>query len=374
MSIRFPSAAIAIALSSGAAWADVPDVVTDIAPVHSLVARIMEGVGTPDLILPQNASPHGFALRPSQAAALQNADLVFWVSENLTPWLGEALETLAPDAVSIELLEVADTRVLPIRTGATFEAHDHDDHAEEHDEDHDDHADHEDHADHGHEEHHDDDHGDHADGHDDHAEDHADHGHDEHHDDHDGHDDHDEEGHAGDHAGHDHSGIDPHAWLDPLNAAVWAQAIAETLAQADPENALSYQANADNLLMELGDLVADVNAEFSMSSPIGFIVFHDAYQYFESRFGLSPLGAISLSDATAPSAGRVAEIRERIAELGGTCVFAEPQFDPRIVATVTEGTQTSTAVIDPLGSGLDIGAGLYPALIRAMAESFQSCG
>ena len=372
MSIRFSSTALVTVFAAGAAFGDVPDVVADIAPVHSLVARVMDGVGSPELILPQEASPHGFALRPSQASALQNAELVFWVGEGLTPWLGEALDTLAPDATAVELMEVEDTFLLPIRVGATFEAHDHDDHKDDHDA-HEDHDDHDEHDEHGHDE----------DGHDDH--DHEEHGHGEEgheedghadHDDHADHDAHEEDhadAHGGDHEGHDHSGMDPHAWLDPLNAANWARAIAEELAQADPENASTYRANADELVAELGSLTADLNAAISANPPAGFVVFHDAYQYFETRFGFAPLGAISVPDASAPSAGRVAEVRARITELGGTCVFAEPQFDPRIVATVTEGTEAGTAVIDPLGSTLDLGPALYPQLIRNMAQSFQSC-
>ena len=355
MSIRFSSTALVTVFAAGAAFGDMPDVVADIAPVHSLVARVMDGVGSPELILPQEASPHGFALRPSQASALQNAELVLRVGEGLTPWLGEALDTLAPEAKTVELMEVEDTFLLPIRVGATFEAHDHDDHEDDHDA-HEDHDDHDEHDEHGHEE----------DGHDDH-DGHANHA------DHDAHEEDHADAHGGDHEGHDHSGIDPHAWLDPLNAATWARAIAEELAQADPENASTYRANADELVAELGSLTADLNASISANPPAGFVVFHDAYQYFETRFGFAPLGAISVPDASAPSAGRVAEVRARITELGGTCVFAEPQFDPRIVATVTEGTEAGTAVIDPLGSTLDLGPALYPQLIRNMAQSFQSC-
>lgn len=315
MSIRFSSLLLLSALGAAPALAEAPRVATDIPPVHSLVARVMQGVGAPELIVPPGASPHDFALRPSQAATLQEAEVVFWVGEGLTPWLGDALGTLAADAEVLSLLGVAGTIAYPYREEV---GHDHD-----HDHDHD--------------------HGDDAHTH--------------------GHDDH----------GHDHSGDDPHAWLDPVNAAVWTRAIAAALAEADPENAATYAANAQAALAELDTLSAEIAATFSAATPPAFIVFHDAYQYFERRFGLEPVGAISLSDAAAPSAGRVAEIRARIATLEAACVFAEPQFDPRIVAAVTEGTASTTAVIDPLGADLEPGPGLYAALLSDMAASFATC-
>src|SRR6056297_3016814 len=141
-------------LASGAALADVPRISTDILPVHGLVSRVMEGVGSPDLLVDPGASPHGYALRPSQAAALQDADAVIWVSDDLAPWLEGPLDTLAADAVRLELMEVTGTTTYAFRENAVFDDHDHDAH--------DDHG----HDDHGHDDH----------GHDDHA--HDDHGHD----------------------------------------------------------------------------------------------------------------------------------------------------------------------------------------------------
>ncbi len=388
-------------LASGAALADVPRISTDILPVHGLVSRVMEGVGSPDLLVDPGASPHGYALRPSQAAALQDADAVIWVSDGLAPWLEGPLDTLAADAVRLELMEVTGTTTYAFRENAVFDDHDHeahgdhgqddhgqDDHGEHDDEAHghdnhdhahddgDDHDDH-DHGDHGHDDH--DAHGEHDD-HDDH-DDHADHTHDsdahDNHGDHDDHgqdqdhDDHDDHGHD-DHA-HDHSGLDPHAWLDPVNARVWLAAIAETLAEIDPENAGTYRANAEAGRADLAGLIADIEARMAPLSGQPFVVFHDAYQYFETRFGLSSAGAISLGDASQPSAGRVAEIQQVMAESGAVCVFSEPQFDPGLVATVADGADVRTEVIDPLGQGLEPGADFYPMLIEGVAQSFGAC-
>lgn len=368
MSRKLLSLSVSAALLSGTALADVPSVAVDIAPVHSLVARVMQGVGEPDLIVPSGESPHSFNLRPSAAKALQDADVVFWVGEDLTPQLEDSIETLAEGASVTALLDVDGIELLEFRERVLFEAHDHD-HG-----DHDDHAGHDDHDDHGHKEAKADDHDHDHDDHDDHAEhdDHDDHDHkeakaDDHDHDHDDHDD-----HAG-HDGHDHGEHDPHAWLSPQNASVWLNTIAAQLSAADPDNAGTYFANAAEAREEMEALSAEVNASLEPLRGGSFIVFHDAYQYFEAYFDFAASGAISLSDASDPSPARIAEIQERIREEGVDCVLAEPQFNEGIVATVLDGTDASTAVIDPLGASLEPGPDLYPQLIRNMAKSLADC-
>ncbi|MEM9779086.1 MAG: zinc ABC transporter substrate-binding protein [Pseudomonadota bacterium] len=352
-------------LMAGTAAADVPNVAVDISPVHSLVARVMDGIGEPSLIVQHGASPHGYSLRPSEAAALQDADLVFWIGEDLTPWMEDDLETLAEGAAVTTLLDADGTNLLDFREGALFEAHDHSDH-----------------DDHGHEEH--------AEGeahdHDEHAEakdhDHDDHGEEEHseHDDHGeeehaGHDDHGEEEHAGhdDHDDHAHGDHDPHAWLSPKNASTWLNIIAAQLSAADPENAGAYFANAAAARADMEALATEVSAILEPVRGGSFIVFHDAYQYFETDFDFPASGAISLGDASDPSPARIAEIQGRIRDEGVDCVLAEPQFNPGIIAAVLDGTEANTSVIDPLGAALEPGADLYPQLIRSMAATLAEC-
>ena len=332
--------------------ADVPNVVADIAPVQSLVAKVMGDLGDPKIVVQPGASPHGYSMRPSEAAALQDADLVFWIGEDLTPWLEDAIETLAEDANVTSLLEADGTKLLDFREGALFEDHghkdsEHDEHAEE--EGHDDH-DNEDHAkDEGHDEH---DHEEHSD--------HEDQG------------DHDEDDHAA-HDDHDHGELDPHAWLSPQNASTWLNVIAAQLSAADPDNAGAYFTNAAAARDEMETLAEDVNAMLEPVRGGSFIVFHDAYQYFEDDFDFPASGAISLGDASDPSPARIAELQQRIDAEGVSCVLAEPQFNPGIVATVLEGTEVSTGVIDPLGVQLQPGAEFYPQLIRKMAQTLVGC-
>ncbi len=304
-----PAVLLASGLVSGGVRADAPRVAADIAPVHSLVARVMEGVGSPELIVSSGASPHEYSLRPSEASALQAADVVFWVSPLLTPWMGDAITGLSGAAVVTELVQVEGTTTLDFREGAMFEEHEH--HGDEH--------------------------------------------------------------HGDEHDGDEHDGHDPHAWLSVDNGMLWLEAIAEQLSDVDPDNAQTYAANALAAQSELEALSMEIE---SMLEPIRngrFIVFHDAYQYFERRFDMAAAGAISLSDAQDPSPARIAEIRDRVAEDDIDCVLAEPQFNRGIVDTVLDGTGASTGVMDPLGAELEPGPELYPQLLRNLATTLVQC-
>jgi zinc transport system substrate-binding protein len=311
MSKKIISLAAGMAMIGGVAMSDTPKVAADISPVHSLVSRVMLGVGTPDLIVQAGASPHGYTLRPSEAKALQDAQMVFWMGESLSPWMEGALDTLSSDATIITLLERDETILMEFREGALFEEHDHDDHG---DEKHDDHGDHEDHGSH-----------------------------------------------------------DPHAWLSPDNARIWLNLIASQLSIVDPENAGTYFANAAAARSEIEALKTEVNSLLEPVRGKKFIVFHDAYQYFEKAFDLSASGAISLGDASKPSPARIAEIQGRIQEESIDCVLSEPQFNKGLVATVMAGSKAKTSVIDPLGVGLKPGPDLYSELIRNMTKTLVDC-
>ena len=335
MSTIRPALSLLLTLIGSTALADAPRVAVDIAPVHSLVARVMADIGTPDLIMPAGASPHEYTLRPSEASALQNADIVVWMGADLAPWMDSAIETLAAEATVLTLLEADVTTHLDMREGALFEAHNHD------------HGDHAEHDDHGHKDH----------------------------DDHAAHDDHDDHGHD-DHAAEkhdDHGAHDPHAWLSPTNARAWLNLIAAQLSAADPDNAGTYFANAAAAASELDTLKAEVNTILAPMRGHTFIVFHDAYQYFETDFDIPAAGAISIGDASDPSPARIAEIQDRVREQNIDCVLTEPQFNPGIVAAVVEGTNVKTAISDPLGAGLTPGPAFYPQLIRNLATALASC-
>jgi zinc transport system substrate-binding protein len=164
-----------------------------------------------------------------------------------------------------------------------------------------------------------------------------------------------------------------HVWLDPENAKMMINAIEEALIEADPRNARTYQGNAANVKRDLDKLINEVDAEMSPVKGRPYVVFHDAYQYFEDRFGMKPVGSITVSPNTLPGAKRVKELREKIKSLNASCVFSEPQFEPKLIATVIEGTSAGTGVLDPLGVSIKAGPEMYFTLIRNMSKSLKNC-
>jgi len=351
----FPALVLPVILWSGMLKAEVPRVVADIAPIHSLVAMVMEGVGEPQLLVPQNMSPHHYSMRPSEAKALQEANLVVYVGHDMSPWLEPLFETVAASADALDLSEVDGVLVLSYREGPVFD--DHDDH-EGHD-----------HEKEGHDEHEEAGHDDHE-GHEHEKEEHDDHeGHDH---EKEGHDEHEEAGHD-DHEGHDHGGNDPHMWLDPENAKIWLDTIASELGHIDPENADRYAANAKSAKQQITQEMHHIEDRLNTVHGKGFLVFHDAYQYFENRFGIFATGSISLGDASKPSSRRLQEIKHHFEEEGIHCVLSEPQYSSKLITSVFGGHKPHIGVVDPIGIDLKLGPGLYPQLLANLALGIAEC-
>lgn len=337
------------------------NVVASIKPLHSLVASVMKGVGEPHLLIDGASSPHDYAMKPSDARAIENADLVFWIGESLETFLEKPIHAGGKEAASAEMMEITGLTLLPNRDAEDFEAgHDNHDHDDDHG--------HDDHAHEGHD--HDDDHA-HEEGHeghdhDDHAHETAEHDHDD-----DGHDDHaHDHGHGHD---HDHGAMDAHIWLYPDNAIAMAQAISGRLSEADPANADTYAANTAALVKEIRDLAHDIHHDLEAFEDRPFIVFHDAYQYFEKAFHLEAAAPVTLNPVVKPGAKRIGEIRHVIEDTGASCVFAEPQFNPQIVSVVTEGTAARSGVLDPLGAAVDRGTEHYAGTMKALASALKDC-
>ena len=411
-------------------------VVTTIKPVHSLVSGVMDGVSNPTLIIEGSNNPHNFSLKPSHAKMLEEADIVFWIGEDLESFMEKPLSSLAKDAVKISFMDLPSIKKLKFREKNIFDdGHDdHDGHEDEHeghddhdhdghkDDDHDDHGhddhdghedEHEGHDDHDHDGHKDDDHDDHGhddhdghedehEGHDDHDhdghkdDDHDDHGHDDHdghEDEHEGHDDHDHDGHKDDdhddhghddhdghedeheghddHHGHHHGEFDAHIWLDPSNAIEMVLEISHELSEIDPDNAAKYEQNADKMVASLKNLISEVDS--TISKDASFVVFHDAYQYFENRFGVSSAGALTLNPDVLPGAKQIDAIQDLIQDDNIKCIFSEPQYNPKIIETLAADMNISTGVMDPLGAFIDQGPEMYNQLILNIANSLKDC-
>lgn len=307
-----------LALVALAAGAEPPNVVTDIPPVHSLVAKVMGDLGTPELLVSGGAEPHSYQLRPSQAAALANADLIFWVGHEMTPWLERALEG-GDGATAVALLDLPTTKIRVYEEAHEGEAHEgeagHDDHAQE-----------------GHE----------------------------------------EEGHAEE--GHGHSGADPHAWLDPRNARAWIVAIRDGLSASDAANAPSYAANADKALADLAALETAIEGKLAGAKAAPIITSHDAYGYFSDRFGLSVAGSMEAGDAADPGAGHVSALAALAASKGVRCLFPEAGHDPARMSVLASDTGLKLGgALDPEGVMIEPGSGLYDRLLTQMAEAIAAC-
>ncbi len=346
---------VMLAASSMVASAQIPQVATDIPAVHSLVAKVMGSLGEPSLLLNATVSTHHATLKPSMAAKIRQADMVVWVGNSFTPWLGKAINSIVPDAVSLELDKVPSITLLAMRDEPNFA---HDSHGEHgHDEDSHDEHDHD-------EDSHDEDSHD-EDSHDEDSHDEDSHDEDSH--DEDSHDEHDHDEHTG------HTSIDPHVWLDPQNAKIWLDLIATELSKLDTANKMAYENNAANAKQEIDILIVQIVKQLNPVQNKNFFVFHDAYQYFENRFGLKASGTIFLGDASKPGIGRLADIRDMIASGQVNCVFTEPQFDKSLLAAVATEDQIRLGELDPLGLEIDPGQSLYPLLLRQMADSFTAC-
>ena len=320
--IHLISTLIGLLVFSTIAKADLK-VVTSIKPIHSLASYIMDGVGSPGLIVDGYNSPHSFQLKPSHAKMLEQADIIFWIGEDLENFLEKPLATIAKKAEKIELLEINGIKKLKFRERNIFDEHDdhgHDAKKEEHDDD-------------------------------------DDHGHDAKKEEHD------------DHEGHGHGEYDPHIWLDPINAKVILNEITEHLIENDSKNASTYKSNLAKALAEIDKLIIDVITE--TNTDLSYVVFHDAYQYYENRFNVNILGAMTVNPDVMPGAEQIHEIHEVIEHDNVSCILSEPQFNPDIIKSIAKDTSVKTGVLDPLGANLKPGKDLYFDLIRNMSASFN---
>ena len=283
------------------------NVVVTSKPAHSLVAAVMQGVGVPHVLVDGAASPHTYAMKPSDAQKVQHADVFFRVSQSLEPFTQKVMQSLPNTVMRVTLADSAGVVRLPRRTNGTFERHVH---------------------------------------------------------------------RAGEprHAADDSSGdADPHVWLDPANARAMTMAIAAALSQRRPESADRFATNAADLAARIDALQNELALDLAPVQPRPFVVFHDAIQYFEARFGLNAVGSITLSPDVQPSARRLSDVRAKVHALSAACVFGEPNLPPRAIAAVTEGTSARTGVLDPEGTLLAPGPELYSALMRNLAASLKAC-
>ena len=266
----------------------------------------MQSVGTPELLLKNNTSPHDYNLKPSDIKLINSADLVIWGGPELEGYLQKPLSNATADK-DLNLATLPGLKLLPLRTNTNWE--------EEHDHEH---------------------------------------NHDHHH--------------------HAHGTNDAHFWLDPYNATVITTAIAKRLAEIDPAHAATYHKNAAEFATQLKQQQKIWQKNLAPVKNKAFIVFHDAYQYFDDYFHLNGVGSISLNPEIPPSAQRIQQIHDLLQKQQVSCIFSEPQFNNKIIATLTEGINIYHGELDPLGQDIDIGPNGYFVLIDKLVNSFAACG
>jgi len=270
-------AAFLLLFTTLSARADAPAVVVSVKPLHAITAAVTAGIATPRLLVKGGASPHDYAMRPSDAAALNEADLIVWLGEIFETFLAKPLDALAGDAEVVTLMSLAG-----------------------------------------------------PDG-------------------------------------------DPHIWLDPAQARKIAERVAAALSRIDPHNRGRYMANVADFSARLDLLDAELRATLTPVAALPYLVYHDAYGYFERRYGLAKAGAVTVSPQKKPSAKRIVALRERIRASGARCLFGEPQFASPLLDTLIEGGDARIGVLDPLGAAIPPGPEAYFTLMWNLADGLRGC-
>lgn len=302
-----------VALMAGSAAAAELNVVVTSKPAHALVASVMGAAGTPGLLISGTASPHAYAMKPSDAKAVNAAGVFFRFSEGLEPFTGKLVKALPKTVRVVSLQDAPGLKLLQKRQGGAFETHSGDAHAG--------------------------------------------HGH----------------GAAKPKASVVDTEIDNHVWLDPDNAMLMVDYIAAILSEAAPTEAAQFKTNAARAKADIAAVASELERDLKPLGGKPFVVFHDAYQYLEQRYGLAAVGSITVNPESAPSGKRLAAVRKKIAETGAVCVFGESQFQPKVFTAVTEGSKARTGTLDPEATQLNAGPGLYINLLRNLGAGLRQC-
>ena len=300
-------------------------VITTIQPINALVNAVIGNTGGSTSLIPSEVSPHEFKLKPSDVKKLQDGNIIFYISNHLESSITKVFKNLPKNIKIVNLMEETGINHLAIRDNEAWERHDHHDDHDKHAKKDDDHDDHDKHA----------------------KKD-------------DDHDDHEKED-------------DVHIWLDPDNAIKIIQKVNKELSLLFPENSQIYNKNATNITNKITELKSELKEELLSIKDKPYIVFHDAYQYFEKVFGLNAVGSIALEDDVATSPKQISYIRNKIIKSNVSCVFQEPQFDSKLVKTVVEGTDAKIGTLDPLGVDIANKKDFYLQLLRNMSKSLKEC-
>ncbi|QIW15254.1 zinc ABC transporter substrate-binding protein [Pasteurellaceae bacterium RH1A] len=326
--------ALALTVLSATSLANA-DVLTSIKPLGFIASAITDGVTQTQVLLPASASPHDYALKPSDVSKINQADLVIWVGEDMEAFLEKSLEGKLPKEKVLTLQEVPALEEL---VEAAEEAHDHDDdhkhghkHAHKHEHKHEHKHDHK------------------------HEHKHA-HSHD----------------HDHDHHGHSHD-EDWHIWLSPQAAGIIAEQIADRLGQQLPDQKAKIADNLAQFKTALAAKNEEISQQLASVKNKGYYTFHDAYGHFESAYGLKSLGSFTINPTVAPGAKTLDKIKRDISKNQAACLFAEPQFTPKVIESLSKNTKVGVGQLDPLGEKVELGKNAYPEFLQGLANDFRAC-
>ncbi|MCW0329173.1 zinc ABC transporter substrate-binding protein ZnuA [Pantoea ananatis] len=301
-----------MAFATSAALPAHADIVASIKPVGFIASAIADGVTPVEILLPDGASEHDYALRPSDVKRLQNADLVVWVGPEMEAFMTKSAAAL-PAKKNLEIVQIPGVKTMLLRGG---EDDDHDDHeAAEHNHDH-----------------------------------------------------HDDEGHH-----HHHGEFNMHLWMSPEIAKKTAVAIHGKLLELMPQDKAKLDANLQHFEAELADTDKRIISQLAPVKDKGYFVFHDAYTYFEKHYGLSPTGHFTVNPEIQPGAQRLHQIRTQLVEKKAVCVFAEPQFRPAVIDAVARGTEVRKGTLDPLGTDISLGKDSYVKFLSQLSSQYETC-
>lgn len=331
--------AIAAAILSFSAAASAT-IVTSVKPLGFIASSIANGITDTEVLVPAGASPHDYSLKPSDVQKLKSAEMLIWIGEDVDAFLDKSIDDLDYKKV-LTIKDIAAIEPFLLKGEHHHHHHGEGDAHEGHD-----HA-HKGHEHKGHE----------------HAHEGHDHKHEHKH----------EHGHEGHEHHHDHEhedlGVNWHVWYSPDISKAVAQRIAAKLLKQYPEKKDLIEKNVAEFNRTLDEQSAKIKTQLEGVKDKGFYVFHDAYGYFNNAYGLKQTGYFTINPLVAPGAKTLAKIKEEIAEHKVTCLFAEPQFTPKVIESLSKGTKVNVGRLDPMGDAVKLGANSYAAFLQFTADS-----
>lgn len=304
-----------------------PKVVASIGPIHSIASAIMNGVGEPHLIIRPGDSAHHFHLRPSDVRALSEADHIFWIGPELEVFLTKPISALSNNHASRPLDDLHGLKKLKPRQLKEWKIEEY--HEEENSE-------------------HSKKHSDHSEKHEDHSEKHSEHS---------------------EHSEH----VDMHLWMDPDNALIMAEFIATTLINSDKDNQEIYRNNLGIFTNEINSISDNINKSLKEKSSQEFLLNHDAFQYFEARYGLKSIGSVTLYHDQKPGAAHIRDLKTRIDEQDVSCFLSTAKASDALLETLFDTKPIKSVASDPLGGQFPAGRDQYLQMIRSTAEQLADC-